>query len=323
MFGDSILADPVTQPVTKNSQLAKIPVWLPAGNWIEWDSGASFHGPVTLERSFSISQIPLYVKAGSIIPMQPAMSYTGERAVNPLILTVFPLQDGQVSKYRLYEDAGDTRGYQFGESVWTPIRAASSADGTVLTVSVAPAEGDYKGMRTERAYELRLPGSWPPSSVSVNGKALAYSKKEGAPGWRFEGDTMTTVITTHSFRVSDVVSVTVRIKSEMARQRAMLDGFPGKMTRLRETYDILNATWPAGWSPDRLIDAMQAGDRISYHPETAFAEVSGLPAKLASLADLLGAMRATESSPKVDDYNRLVDTALAHIADIKVAQPPQ
>ena len=103
----------------------------------------------------------------------------------------------------------------------------------------------------------------------------------------------------------------------------MLDGFPGKMARLRETYDILNATWPAGWSPDRLIDAMQTGDRISYHPERAFAEVSGLPAKLAGLADLLGAMRATESSPKVDDYNRLVDTALAHIADIKVTQPPQ
>ena len=323
MFGDSILADPVTQPVAKDSQLAKIPVWLPDGDWIEWDSGATFHGPVTLDRSFSISQIPLYVKAGSIIPMQPGMSHTGERPVNPLILTVFPLKEGQVSKYRLYEDAGDTAGYQFGESVWTPIRAASSADGTVLTVTVAPAEGHYKGMRTERACELRLPGSWPPSSVSVNGESLAYSKKEGAPGWRFEGDTLTTVITTRSFRVTDVVRVTVRIKSEMARNRALLDGFPGKMARLRETYDILNATWPASWSPNPLIDAMQTGDRISYHPETAFAEVSGLPAKLAGLTDLLGAMRATETSPKVDDYNRLVDTALAHIAEIKVTEPPQ
>ena len=323
MFGDSILADPVTEPVTKDSQLAKIPVWLPDGNWIEWNSGASFHGPVSLERSFSISQIPLYVKAGSIIPMQPGMSHTGERPVNPLILTVFPLKEGQESKYRLYEDAGDTPGYQYGESVWTPIRAASSADGTVLTVTVAPAEGHYKGMRTERACELRLPESWPPSSVSVNGESLAYSKKEGAPGWRFEGDTLTTVITTHSFRVTDVLTVTVRIKSEMARHRAMLDGFPGKMARLRETYDILNATWPAGWSPDPLIDAMQTGDRIGYHPETAFAEVSGLPAKLAGLADLLGAMRATETSPKADGYNRLVDTALEHVADIKENQPPQ
>ena len=92
---------------------------------------------------------------------------------------MFPLKDGQNSEYRLYEDAGDTPGYQFGESVWTPIRAASSADGTVLTVSVAPAEGHYKGMRTERAYELRLPGSWPPSSVSVNGEALRVLEEGG------------------------------------------------------------------------------------------------------------------------------------------------
>ena len=68
---------------------------------------------------------------------------------------------------------------------------------------------------------------------------------------------------------------------------------------------------------------MQTGDRIGYHPETAFAEVSGLPAKLAGLADLLGAMRATETSPKADGYNRLVDTALEHVADIKENQPPQ
>jgi alpha-glucosidase len=337
MFGDSILADPVTQPVAKDSQLAKIPVWLPAGNWIEWDTGASFQGPVTVDRSFSISQIPLYVKTGSIIPMQPAMSYTGEKPVDALILTIFPLKDGQVSEYRLYEDAGDTPGYQYGESVWTPIRAALNGDGTVLTVTVAPAEGHYKGMRTERAYELRLPESWPPSSVSVNGESVVYSRKEGAPGWRFEGDTLTTVISTRGFRVADAVTVTVRIKPEMARNRAMLDGFAGKMTRLRETYDILNATWQAGWSPDPLIDAMQTADRIGFHPETAFAEVSGLPAKLAGLAKLIDAMHATEASPafamknqeknpmsnKLEDYNRLVDTALAHIADINETAPPQ
>jgi len=176
MFGDSILADPVTRPVAQDSQLAKIPVWLPAGNWIEWDSGASLQGSVTTDRSFSISQIPLYVKTGSIIPMQRAMSYTGEKPVDPLILTVFPLKDGQVSEYRLYEDAGDTPGYQYGENVWTPIRAALNGDGTVLTMIVAPVEGHCKGMPTERAYELRLPGSWPPSSVSINGESVVYSQ---------------------------------------------------------------------------------------------------------------------------------------------------
>jgi alpha-glucosidase (family GH31 glycosyl hydrolase) len=330
MFGDSMLADPVTQPVAKDSQLAKVPVWLPPGDWFERDSGANFHGPVTVEREFSISQIPLYVKGGSIIPMQPPMNYTGETPVDPLILTVFALQNGQASKYRLYEDAGDTTGYEHGECAWTPIQATVNADGTVLTVSVAPTSGHYSGMPNERAYELRLPGSWPPSAVSVNQESLARSKGTGGPGWRFEGNTLTTVITTRRFSIGDTVTIKVRISPQQARNRSMLDGLPGKLTRLRETYDILNAAWPAAGSPDPLIDAMQAGDRISYHPETAFAEASGLSAKLAGLAKIIDAMHATETSPafatmnqdkkyqsqKLEEYNGLISTALAHIADI-------
>jgi alpha-glucosidase (family GH31 glycosyl hydrolase) len=330
MFGDSILADPVTQPVAKDSQLAKIAVWLPPGEWFERDSGANFHGPVTVEREFSISQTPLYVKGGSILPMQPAMSYTGEKPVDPLILTVFPLQDGQTSKYHLYEDAGDTPGYQQGEFAWTPIQAALNADGAILNLTVAPTVGHYSGMPNERAYEFRLPGNWPPSSVTVNNEPLSYSRTADNPGWRFEGNTQTTVITTRRFSTRDTVIVKLRTDPQLTPNRAMLDGLAGKLARLREAYDILNAAWPAAGSPDLLIDAMQTGDRIGYHPETAFAEVSGLSAKLSGLAKIIDAMHATETSPafammnqdkkyqsqKLEEYNGLINTALAHIADI-------
>jgi alpha-glucosidase len=166
--------------------------------------------------------------------------------------------------------------------------------------------------------------------VSVNQESLARSKGTGGPGWRFEGNTLTTVITTRRFNTGDAVTIKVRISPQLARNRSMLDGLPGKLTRLRETYDILNAAWPAAGSPDPLIDAMQTGDRISYHPETAFAEVSDLSAKLAGLAKIIDAMHATETSPafatmnqdkkyqsqKLEEYNGLISTALAHIADI-------
>jgi hypothetical protein len=116
----------------------------------------------------------------------------------------------------------------------------------------------------------------------------------------------------------------------LARDRSVLDGFAGKLTRLREAYDILNVTWPAAGAPNLLIDAMQTGDRIGYHPETAFAEVSGLSAKLHSLSEIIVAMHATETSPafaamtqdkkqqsqKLEEYNGLINTALAHIADV-------
>jgi hypothetical protein len=337
MFGDSILADPITQPVAKDSQLATISVWLPTGDWFEWDSGAMFEGPTTIQRSFSLGQIPLYVKAGSIIPMQPEKSSSGEKHLDPLILTIFPLKNHQESKYPLYEDSGDTPGYQTGEAAWTPIQAALNDIGTALNVTISPTQGQYNGMKTDRAYELRLPASWPPSSVEVNGEPLSYSKRKGEPGWHFDGNTLTTIISTPAFRLTAATTITVRTGVEMAQNRTLLYDFAGRMTRLREAYDILNANWPTSWSPDALIEAMQTGDRITYHPNTALDELRGLAPKLASVPSVIEAMHATENSPafaksgadsnsndpkhSLAEYNSMIDTAMAHIADINETQP--
>jgi alpha-glucosidase (family GH31 glycosyl hydrolase) len=342
MFGDNLLADPVTQPVSKDSHLAKTTVWLPPGDWFEWDTGARLHGPATLERSFSLSQVPVYVKVGSIVPMQsatpmqPAADFR-RKSIETLILSVFPMNDGQVSTYRLYEDAGDTPGYESGESTWTPIRASLNGDGTLLNISVAPVEGRHPGMPTERAYELRLPGSWPPSAVSINGAPLRFEKRRGTIGWHFDGDTLTTIVTTPRVSVNSTLNISLRIGLDLAQNRSLLDGFAGKLGRLRETYDLLNANWPVAWSPDGLVSAMQTGDRIGYFPKTALDEVSGLQKKLADLPELIEALHATESSPafatttgesssdhsqnKLVYYNSVIDTALAHIAEISETQP--
>jgi alpha-glucosidase (family GH31 glycosyl hydrolase) len=337
MFGENILVDPITQPVAKDSQLAMISLWLPPGDWFEWDSGAIFKGPVTIRRNFSLRQIPLYVKTGSIIPMQRVAGHTAEKAVDPVILTIFPLKDGQESKYRLYEDAGDTPAYQNGEGAWTPIRAAMSKDGTTLNVSVSPIEGHYDGMQIDRSYELHLPGSWPPSSVKINGEELFYRRKPGQAGWRFDGSTLTTIISIPRFHVRNSVTIAIRTDIQMVHNRGLLDDFAGKMMRLSEAYSILNANWPVAWSPDALIDCMQTGDRITYNPSSAFDELRRLGPKLAAIPDLIEAMHATERSPafatgssdsnpskpdrRLADYNSAVDSAMAHLADISETQP--
>jgi len=338
MFGDNVLVAPISQPTGKDSQLVKRSVWLPEGNWIEWDTGARLTGPASTERTFSIRQIPVYVKAGSIIPMQPPMRYTGEKPVDPLILTVFPPADGQTSTYRLYEDAGNSTGYKRGEAAWTNIRASAAANGAVLTLTVSPVEGLYNGMRASRAYEVRLRGTWPPASVTVNGTIATHT--ETAPGWSYDATTLTTIVRTRSVSTASPVMISVKIKPALAHQRALLEGFAGKMTRLREAYDILNATWPNGWSPDELIDAMQTADRIGYHPQDAFAELSALQEKLTALAQQIEGMHATEDSPEfkaaiaanlfgqpqkpeediIARYHNLVELGLAHLADIL---PPQ
>ncbi len=94
LFGDEMVVAPVVTPGDKDSGLATEKVWLPKGEWIEWPTGKHFSGPTSVDRSFSIEQIPIYLKAGAIVPMQPEMNYTGEKPVDPLIVNVWPLEPG-------------------------------------------------------------------------------------------------------------------------------------------------------------------------------------------------------------------------------------
>lgn len=277
-FGKQMLVAPVATPVDAVSRLVTESIWLPKGNWIEWETGRHFTGPIRVERKFSISQIPVYVPEGAIIPMAPPMSYTGQKPVNPLILTVFPQNSGSSSQYTLYEDASHSRAYEENQATWTTIHAQQNEG--ELTVTIDPVRGSYPDMLHARGYELRLPGDWPPSSVTVNDTALDYTIAKGAPGWHFEGNTLTTVITVPSTATSQTMVIHVARPMNLIRRRAELDGFAGNMTRLRQVYDTLNKTFPLAWSPDSLVDVMQTGDRLSYHPETVSDELTHFHAEL-------------------------------------------
>ena len=272
LFGDQMLAAPVVTPVDQTSGLASEKVWLPAGDWIEWPTGKHFTGPASAERRFSIEQIPVYLKAGAIVPMQPAMLYTGEKKVDPLIVNVWPLAPGQTSAYSVYEDSGVSVDYQRGVFARTPIKASQNGD--TLTVEIGPVEGSFPGMLKTRSYELRLPADWPPASVTVNGVAVKQAGSLGKDGWSYEGNTLTTRIPVASASVANRIVVEVRRAEGLSARRGELDGFAGTMSRLRGAYDAMQKMTPVSRPPDALIDAMQAGDRLSYHPERAGAEMA-------------------------------------------------
>ena len=271
LFGDQILAAPVVTAADKSSGLATEHVWLPEGEWIEWPTGKRFTGPAGIDRKFSIDQIGAYVKAGAIIPMQPPMLYTGQKPVDPLIVNVWPQKPDASASYSAYEDSGVSEDYQRGVFARTPIRATQTGD--VLHVEIGPVEGSYPGMLKMRSYELRLPADWPPSSVTVDGVAINQAEATGKGGWKFEGNTLTTVIPVAGASVESKISIEIRRPAGSIARRDDLDGFAGSMTRLRGAYDELQRIWPISTPPDLLIDAMQTGDRLSYHPENAMAEI--------------------------------------------------
>jgi alpha-glucosidase len=304
IFGDQMLVAPVTAPAEKISGLATEKVWLPKGEWIEWPTGKHLTGPATVERSFSIEQTPVYVRAGAIVPMQPPMRYTGEKPVDPLIVNVWPLEPGTSSSYSVYEDSGVSVEYQRGVFVRTPIKATQTGD--TLCVEIGPVAGGYAGMLQKRGFEIRLPADWPPAAVTVNGIAVKQAGATGKGGWSFEGNTLTTVIPVASFSVGTKVTVEVRKTAGLTARRGKLDGFAGAMTRLRGAYDAMHETWPVSDPPDVLVDAMQTGDRMSYYPEKAQQEIAHfhevLPKAQAAVAEI-----GANINQRMEDYaKRLV-----------------
>jgi alpha-glucosidase len=301
VFGDQMLVAPVVAPADKTSGLASEHVWLPQGEWFEWQSGKHFTGPTTTDRSFSIEQTPVYVKAGAIIPMQPPMLYTGQKPVDPLIVNVWPLKPGTTSSYSVYEDSGVAEDYQRGVFDHTPIKATQTGD--TLRVEIGPVEGAYPGMLKTRAYELRLPADWPPESVTVNGVPVKRADATGKGGWSFEGNALTTVLPIASSSVESRTSIEVHRAAGLTARRDDLDGFAGTMTRLHSVYDELQKTWPVAGPPDSLIDVMQTGDRLGYHPENAKAEIEHFRLTLIDAQQAVERLQ-TGFAQRLDDFTK-------------------
>jgi len=306
LFGEQMLVTPVVAQADKTSGLATEKVWLPKGEWIEWPTGKHFTGPVTVDRCFTIEQIPVYLRAGAIVPMQPPMRYTGEKPVDPLIVNVWPLNPGASSTYSVYEDSGVSVDYQHGVFTRTPIKATQTGD--ALKVEIGPVEGSFTGMLKTRGFEIRLPADWPPASVTVNGIAVKHAAVLSKTGWSFEGNTLTTVIPVPSISVSAKVLVEIRRAPGLTDRRAELDGYAGTMTRLRGAYNNLRAATPVTDAPDLLIQAMQTGDRLSYHSETAVAEITNLHKTLPQLKSAV----ATIDNGFATQLDQYVAQAKAH-----------
>ena len=115
MFGPAIMVNPVLKAnVTKRS------VYLPAsGRVVRLLDGKSFAGGHQIEADAPLDRMPLFVRAGSILPMGPQIEYAAEDPAGPIELRIYRGADG---KFDLYEDAGDGYEYEKGQHSVTPIR---------------------------------------------------------------------------------------------------------------------------------------------------------------------------------------------------------
>lgn len=107
LFGNSFLVAPVLRPGARQRA-----VYLPAGKWWDHWSGEATEGGREVSRPVDLRTLPLYVKAGAIVPFGPVRQYVREAVDEPLTLRVYPGADG---RFALYEDDGESFRYQRGE----------------------------------------------------------------------------------------------------------------------------------------------------------------------------------------------------------------
>jgi alpha-glucosidase (family GH31 glycosyl hydrolase) len=292
MFGDDLIVRPVTSP--ESHGLATVKVWLPEGYWYEWFTGTMLKGGQTHERSFMINQVPVYVRAGAIVPEYPRVENLKQNP-DKIIVRAFP---GGGSASRMYEDQGDSLDYQNNGYAFTRFQTVENADGS-LTLTVFPREGSYAGMADARSYEIQFPGRFAPSRVSIDGNSMDYSPDSSAGTWSYSGSDLTTHVYVPSTQCINKVTVTVAYAPEALARSADLNGVIGRMARLTSCVRLLKSNWKGpGPLPAMLAGAELTDIKIDYHPAEC---VQDIEAFLKNYAQLQTELKTLPAAPSVLD----------------------
>ncbi len=184
MFGPAFLVNPVTGPADTSRGL--IPpdnsrkVYLPRGaEWFDFWSGDLLAGGRTISTPAPIETLPLYVRAGSIVPMGPFLRYAAEKPADPVELRVYPGADGE---FTLYEDENDNYNYEKGSFATVPIRWDERAN----TLTIGSRHGEFPGMLTRRTFRIVWVGpghgagvseeTRPDATISYDGTAITVKR---------------------------------------------------------------------------------------------------------------------------------------------------
>lgn len=168
LLGQDLLVCPVYQPGAAHRM-----VYIPEGTWVDFWTGQAVHGPQHLVAEAPLERMPMYVRAGAILPMAPLVSHTAAQAPPELTLALYAGADGALE---LYEDEGEGYGYTEGRASLTQIRM-NAGEGRLLLTAGDPV-GGYRPDR-ERVV-VRLIGFRPVCSATADGRPMDCITVNGA-----------------------------------------------------------------------------------------------------------------------------------------------
>ena len=169
MFGPAFLVNPVTEPGANTRR-----AYLPKAKWYDFWTGTSVEGPRTVDATAPIEKLPLFVRAGSIIPMGPAKEWSTEKPEDPIELRIYRGANGD---FTFYEDEND--GYNYEKGAYATIQFHWEEGKQTLTI--AERKGEFPGMLADRSFEVVFVGANHGVGIVAEGKpdkVIRYSGKQ-------------------------------------------------------------------------------------------------------------------------------------------------
>ncbi len=171
-YGEKMLVSPiVTAGATASTQ-----VWFPEGTWINYFTNEKIAGPKTQNITADYSTMPVFVKAGGIIPLAPYSDCVSQMTAESLILKVYAGDDGE---FTLYEDEGENLNYQNSKYALTKCIYKEQD----RKFSIKASQGDYTGAAKQRAYDIGFYNAVIPERILVNGVQLNRIAAASGEGW--------------------------------------------------------------------------------------------------------------------------------------------
>lgn len=178
MFGPAFMVAPVTEamyygPGSRELEgvLKQRSVYLPEGEWYDYWSDEWLEGGVTIVAQADLETLPLYVRAGSIVPLGPDVQYTDEQ---PEAVTRLKVYGGKDAAFTLYEDEGDNYNYETGSYAMIEL-SWCEAD---RSLTIGKRAGDYAGMQAVRQFAVELAGHAGSCVVTYEGEAVTVREEE-------------------------------------------------------------------------------------------------------------------------------------------------
>jgi Glycosyl hydrolases family 31/Domain of unknown function (DUF5110) len=196
MYGDALLVAPIGTPGAR----ARKRVWFPPGEWVDIFTGQRHRGPRAKTITTPLERMPVFARAGAIVPRQPDTGNAEQQRNKPLVLGVYAGANGS---FTLYEDAGDGLDYQregFARTRFDWRQSRGSA-----TLAIGGARGSYQGPRARR-YELRITGIPRPRRV-IGGPGMGRLRS-----WRYEPGARQLTIETPRLPTGRGSSVRLRLR---------------------------------------------------------------------------------------------------------------